>query len=45
MLVEKTERLYRNLKDWVTLDASARHPTLWKENVVISSQLRSSEVT
>ena len=43
MLVEKTDRLYRNLKDWVTveeLDVEMHFP---KEGVVLSRKSRSSE--
>src|SRR5262244_159412 len=43
LLVEKTDRLYRNLKDWVTvdeLDVEMRFP---KEGVVLSRESRSSE--
>jgi DNA invertase Pin-like site-specific DNA recombinase len=43
VLVEKTDRLYRNLKDWVTLDELGLEIHLAKENVVISSESRSSE--
>ena len=43
ILVEKTDRLYRNLKDWVTLDDLQMEIHLAKENVVISSESRSSE--
>ncbi len=44
ILVEKTDRLYRNIKDWVTLDeieGLAIH--LVKENAVLSESSRSSE--
>jgi DNA invertase Pin-like site-specific DNA recombinase len=43
MLVEKTDRLYRNLKDWVTvgeLDVEIHFP---KEGVVLSRESRSSQ--
>ena len=43
ILVEKTDRLYRNLKDWVTIDelhAEIRFP---REGVVLSRDSRSSE--
>jgi len=43
ILVEKTDRLYRNLKDWVTLDELQMEIHLVKENVVISSESRSTE--
>jgi hypothetical protein len=40
---EKTDRLYRNLKDWVTLDELDQEIHFVKENVVISRDSRSSE--
>ncbi len=44
LLVEKTDRLYRNLKDWVTLDEiEDLEIHLVKDNVVISRDSRSSE--
>jgi DNA invertase Pin-like site-specific DNA recombinase len=43
LLVEKTDRLYRNLKDWVTLDDLDLEIHLVKENVVLSRDARSSE--
>jgi len=43
LIVEKTDRLYRNLKDWVTLDEIDLEIHLVKENVVISPDSRSSE--
>ena len=43
LLVEKTDRLYRNLKDWVTLDELGLEIHLVKENIVISHDSRSSE--
>jgi site-specific DNA recombinase len=43
ILVEKTDRLYRNLKDWVTLDEFDVEIHLVKEGVVLSRQSRSSE--
>src|SRR3982751_1008229 len=36
LLVEKTDRLYRNLRDWVTLDELDLEIHLVKENVVLS---------
>src|SRR5215207_9084527 len=42
MLVEKTDRLYRNLKDWVTVD-ELEVEILPKEGVVLSRESRSSE--
>ncbi len=43
ILVEKTDRLYRNLKDWVTLDELDVEVDLVKEGVVLSRESRSSE--
>jgi site-specific DNA recombinase len=44
ILVEKTDRLYRNIKDWVTLDEIADLEIhLVKENAVLSENSRSSE--
>jgi site-specific DNA recombinase len=43
LLVEKTDRLYRNLKDWVTLDEFDLEIHFVKENVVLSRDSRSSE--
>ena len=43
LLVEKTDRLYRNLKDWVTLDELDLEIHLIKEGVVLSNDSRSSE--
>jgi site-specific DNA recombinase len=43
LLVEKTDRLYRNLKDWVTLDELDLEIHFAKENVVFSHDSRSSE--
>ncbi len=43
ILVEKTDRLQRNFKDWVTLDEMKLKIHLVKENVVISEDSRSSE--
>lgn len=43
ILVEKTDRLYRNLKDWVTLDELDLEIHLIKEGVVLSGDSRSSE--
>jgi site-specific DNA recombinase len=43
ILVEKTDRLYRNLKDWVTLDEFDIEIHLVKEGVVLSRESRSSE--
>ena len=43
LLVEKTDRLYRNLKDWVTIDELGVEIHLPKEGVVLSRESRSSE--
>ena len=43
LLVEKTDRLYRNLKDWVTLDELDLEMHFPKEGVVLSHESRSSE--
>ena len=43
MLVEKTDRLYRNLKDWVTIDELGAEIHFPKEGVVLSRGSRSSE--
>ena len=43
VLVEKTDRLYRNLKDWVTLDELDIEIHLAKEGAVLSGDSRSSE--
>jgi site-specific DNA recombinase len=43
MLVEKTDRLYRNLKDWVTVDELDVEIHLPKEGVVLSHESRSPE--
>jgi site-specific DNA recombinase len=43
MLVEKTDRLYRNLKDWVTVDELNLEMHFPKEGVVLSRESRSSE--
>jgi DNA invertase Pin-like site-specific DNA recombinase len=43
ILVEKTDRLYRNLKDWVTIDGLDVEVHFVKENVVLSNGSRSSE--
>lgn len=41
--VEKTDRLYRNLKDWVTVDELDVEIHFPKEGVVLSRDSRSSE--
>ena len=43
LLVEKTVRLYRNLKDWVTVDELEVEIHLPKEGAVLSRESRSSE--
>lgn len=43
LLVEKTDRLYRNLKDWVTIDELEVEVHFPKEGVVLSNDSRSSE--
>ncbi|HLE56050.1 MAG TPA: recombinase family protein, partial [Rhodothermia bacterium] len=43
LLVEKTDRLYRNIKDWVTIDELNIEVHFVKENVVLSEDSRSSE--
>ncbi len=43
ILVEKTDRLYRNLKDWVALDGLDLEIHLVKENVILSDDSRSHE--
>ena len=43
ILVEKTDRLYRNLKDWVTIDDLDVEIHFAKEGTVLSRDSRSSE--
>ena len=43
ILVEKTDRLYRNLKDWVVLDELDLEIHLVKEGVVLSDEARSTD--
>jgi site-specific DNA recombinase len=43
VLVEKTDRLYRNLKDWVTLDGLDIEIHLIKEGIILSRDSKSSE--
>jgi site-specific DNA recombinase len=43
ILVEKTDRLYRNFKDYVTIDELGVDIHLVKENVILSPNSRSSE--
>jgi DNA invertase Pin-like site-specific DNA recombinase len=43
ILVEKTDRLYRNIKDWTTVDDLGVTIHFVKENTVVSPHSRSSE--
>jgi site-specific DNA recombinase len=43
LLVEKTDRLYRNLKDWVSIDELELEIHFVKENVVLTHSSRSAE--
>ena len=43
ILVEKTDRLYRNLRDWVTIDELNAEIHLVKEGISLSRESRSSE--
>ena len=43
LLVEKTDRLYRNLKDWVTIEELDLEVHFIKENEVLSESSRSTE--
>lgn len=43
VLVEKTDRLYRNITDWVTLDGLKLEIHLVKEGAILSEESRSSE--
>jgi site-specific DNA recombinase len=43
LLVEKTDRLYRNLKDYVTIDELKINIHFVKENVILSPESHSSE--
>ena len=43
IMVEKTDRLYRNLKDWVTIDELDVEIHLVKEGIALSRESRSSE--
>src|SRR6188472_2255965 len=42
ILVEKTDRLYRNIKDWITVDDRDLAVHFVKEGAVISKESRSS---
>jgi Resolvase, N terminal domain len=44
LLVERTDRLYRNLKDWVTVDELEVEIHFSKEGVVLSRESRSSDL-
>src|SRR5215218_9502049 len=43
ILVEKTDRLYRNIKDWITVDDLDLVVHFVKENAVVSKESRSSD--
>ncbi len=43
ILVEKTDRLYRNIRDWVTLDEFEIHMHFVKEGTVLSQDSKSTE--
>ena len=43
ILVEKTDRLYRNIRDWITVDDLDLTVHFVKENAVVSKASRSSE--
>lgn len=43
LLVEKTDRLYRNIKDWVTIDELGVEVHFVREGVILSEDSRSSE--
>ena len=43
ILVEQTDRLYRNLKDWVTLDELDLEIHFVKENIALYADSRSFE--
>ncbi len=43
ILVEKTDRLYRNIRDWITVDDLDLTVHFVKENTVVSKASRSSE--
>jgi len=43
LLVEKTDRLYRNFKDYLTIEELALEIHLVKENEILSKDSRSSE--
>jgi hypothetical protein len=41
ILVEKTDRLYRNIKDWITVDSLDLMVHFVKEGAVVSKESRS----
>jgi len=43
ILVEKTDRLYRNIRDWVTLDDLQADIHFVKENFILNDEAKSSE--
>ncbi len=43
LLVEKTDRLYRNIKDWAIIDDLGIEVHFVKENFILSDECRSSE--
>ncbi|MBK9304587.1 MAG: recombinase family protein [bacterium] len=43
ILVEKTDRLYRNIRDWVTVDELCVDVHLVKEGTILTDKARSSE--
>lgn len=43
LLVEKTDRLYRNARDWVSIDDLKLTIHFVKENVVLTPDARSSD--
>lgn|SRR5579884_164045 len=43
VICEKTDRLYRNIPDWVILDNLGLEVHFFKENVIISNESKSSE--
>src|SRR5229473_4404920 len=44
ILVEKTDRLYRNIKDWITVDGLDISVHFVKENAVVRSEEHTSEL-
>lgn len=43
ILVEKTDRLYRNIRDWVTLDDLGAEIHFVKESIILNDEAKSSE--